>query len=658
MPIETINIIIDVAEVTDKGKTVKPPNNNGDIFWKIKKYLYYSLYYNQNMLGKKNTIINKRKRNASGFTRYKNGKYLSCKFVNTPNLPYTMNSYGIENFIDFYDMIELDDNYLTIEKILTGIFSKLQEIEKIKKENSKCGIDKCELTISQGLIITKTNINNLLFNNPEFHNLKSTTDIIHKIIVLTDDLNRIDLDEEDSSKLSNEFNKDHCKFEVIYTGNVFKSGNSDNTSYVYNWNAFLCLIKSHEILDINTLLTEYEDKSYYLPRAIAIFKGDLILGVLPSGEENGIGERNGINGTTGIKIKVECYLATKKVGAVNRKTVLSTANGYKPVKSVVDYRMEIFDDDRERSDQLHNTLSSNKTFVSVSKDEITKAYRYGAQYVVLPDSLTEQLGQLNLNDQSCINDKDLYLEPNILVIGMLSLSLLPREYLMGEMNYLVSQNYCSQSDNLANLMAFESLIDTLIAFDSCLMARYLQRKASEVQICALIPHIVKYDGVNEDNYNNGRRIFLMCRLPYTEDLRKTELPKITDAVTSDTIDGVNSGQLDDYMMKYVLNKSNKININFNKNYFPTDNNVQTSDHVMPLSVTPSKVKKLINYEYINRLCAGSVNLETVRASHTGSCYDVNKDASSANYDIDAFRKKLNIKKVIIQEKVQEDERNK
>ncbi|CAI5030065.1 CGH_1_HP_G0101200.mRNA.1.CDS.1 [Saccharomyces cerevisiae] len=121
---------------------------------------------------------------------------------------------------------------------------------------------------------------------------------------------------------------------------------------------------------MNELLVEITSPATSVVKPVRVFSGELRLGadILSTQTSNPSGSMQDENC---LCIKVEAFPATKAVSGLNRKTAVEV-------------------EDSQKKESEDDQSGSSYIPVTISKDSVTKAYRYGADYVVLPSVLVDQ----------------------------------------------------------------------------------------------------------------------------------------------------------------------------------------------------------------------------------------------------------------------------
>ncbi|BAP70897.1 ATP-dependent DNA helicase II subunit 2 [Kluyveromyces marxianus] len=237
---------------------------------------------------------------------------------------------------------------------------------------------------------------------------------------------------------------------------------------------------SHGLLfSTQQMISAIADPRPKLVRPVRIFEGQLRLGD-PQLPES-------------LCINVEAYPGTKQVSLESRKVLHRVGEQglyeYKPVKSVVEYYTG---PDGPNSD---DTGATSGPSVSISSQYISKAYRYGSDYVSLPHLLDEK--------------RQFHASPGIDIRGFLDMDKLERRYLCSESVYVVAGGTSSSGSSRADYVGFCSLVDALAKQRRTVLARWVPKSGSEAQMCVLAPA----------GGSNGERVLVMSRLAMAEEER-------------------------------------------------------------------------------------------------------------------------------------------
>ncbi|BAO39395.1 ATP-dependent DNA helicase II subunit 2 [Kluyveromyces marxianus DMKU3-1042] len=223
---------------------------------------------------------------------------------------------------------------------------------------------------------------------------------------------------------------------------------------------------SHGLLfSTQQMISAIADPRPKLVRPVRIFEGQLRLGD-PQLPES-------------LCINVEAYPGTKQVSLESRRVLHRVGEQglyeYKPVKSVVEY---------------YTGPNSDDTGATISSQYVSKAHRYGSDYVSLPQMLEEK--------------RQFHASPGIDIRGFLDMDKLERRYLCSESVYVVAG-----STSRADYVGFCSLVDALAKQRRTVLARWVPKSGSEAQMCVLAPA----------RGSNGERVLVMSRLAMAEEER-------------------------------------------------------------------------------------------------------------------------------------------
>lgn len=305
-----------------------------------------------------------------------------------------------------------------------------------------------------------------------------------QLVVFTDDMERLDLSGEEVEVLAEELN-----LSII----LIDCRKEQDEALGYGvWGKLVDAVEGSRIYRVNDLLREISSLPSNVVRPVMIFSGELRLG-------GDIGESEGeesLEDEHSMRIKVEGYPATKAVSSISRKMVLKKEirgkDIYEPLKSIVEY-------------EIQGNNGEKKEPIQVSPKSITKAYRYGSDYVVLPSSLEE--GSRKYADR-----------PGMDILGFIDEQVLSRHYLHSESRFIIAD---TRYGGVQDVVALSALVDSLKSLNQLAIVRFVARPTSDVQIGVLYPiHI-------EEN-----RAFVYCRLPFAEDQRVADFPLLVDRKTT------------------------------------------------------------------------------------------------------------------------------
>ncbi|EDO19620.1 hypothetical protein Kpol_1018p159 [Vanderwaltozyma polyspora DSM 70294] len=413
--------------------------------------------------------------------------YISCFLGNSP---VTANSQDIPNVFEVKPFIAPITS--------SDVIGLVSIINKVKNQISGSSDETLEDDISsmvQCLLVTSLNMK-------EYFNKRK---LLRQIVIFTDDIDGLDLTDEEMEVFVEELDARIIFIDCRET----KLAPIDES----RWGKLLGLLPGSSIYDIHSLLEEISLPKAAIVKPVRVFSGKLRLGadIIEQMSHKDI-IRSETRDENSIAIKVEGFPATKAVTSLSRKNVikeeLDTDKGgrinYIPTKSVVEYEIEPIGDSKEDKKEGEES----KKLVSVSANSISKAYRYGTDYVVLPSS---------------ISDERFYkTSPGIDIRGFLDKDLLPRYYLSSESRVIFAD---TKMGTLADVVSMGAFVDVMIENDKVAIVRYVQKPNSEVEMCALIPHIFKQ---NIGDESEDLRVFILNRLPFAEDERVSDFPKLTE----------------------------------------------------------------------------------------------------------------------------------
>ncbi|CAI1637234.1 hypothetical protein SEUBUCD646_0M02420 [Saccharomyces eubayanus] len=382
--------------------------------------------------------------------------------------------------------------------------------------------------------------------------------ILKQIVVFTDNLDELDITDEEINVLVEELN---ARIVLI---DCRKDSQDDRKQS--NWLKLVEAIPDSKVYTINELLIEITSPATSIVKPVRIFSGELRLGadILTTQTSN---PKGSVEDANCLCFRVEAFPATKAISGLNRKTVIQTEDSnkqvkYLGVKSIIEY--EIHNEENNKSAIANDEAEPSYTSAIISKDSVTKAYRYGADYVVLPSVLVEQTVYETF--------------PGMDLRGFLDREALPRYYLTSESSFIVAD---TRLGCLSDAMAFSALVDVMLENRKVAVARYVSRKDSEVTMCALCPVLIE----QEDNERKVVRSLISCRLPFAEDERVTDFPKLLNRTTTSGVplkNETDEDQIDDLMGQFVESMdTDELPEIPSYNYYQSINNV-TTDTTLPL----------------------------------------------------------------------------
>ncbi|SCV00432.1 LAMI_0G05006g1_1 [Lachancea mirantina] len=405
------------------------------------------------------------------------------------NCPVTKNDHDTENV---YELLPLMAPIST-----TAVVSGLQELQGLRErcENEKQTPQSMIQCLLVGSVILRD----------KFKNRK----VFKQIVVFTDNMDGLDLSDEELSLIEQELD---ARIILVTDGSGETKSVSVKSEDVPIWDKCVQRIPGSLKFHIDDLLQAI-DQSVATVKPVRVFRGDLRLGASPFSPKDA--EQDHLS----LCIQVEGYPATKTVSSLNRKIVAKEKdNVYREVKSVVEYSIEA-EDDGETED------------VTVANEFITKAYRYGTDYVVLPPTLEPQ--------------RVYRTEPGLDIRGFLDVTNMPRHYLNSESTFIVA---AIKDGTRADRLAISALVDSMVKLNLLAVARYVQKHNSEVQMCVLCPLVVPRKRSSSEDQDPDVRALVLSRLPFAEDERFSDYPKLNqqnseenaelDALMSDLVDSM------------------------------------------------------------------------------------------------------------------------
>lgn len=412
--------------------------------------------------------------------------WISCYLA---NCEITKNSQSIPDVFQVQSFLAPVTSMETI-RILKELQSYCNDITQrtVKEENDHEEVSNQTQSMVQSLLVASLDI------REEFNKRK----LEKQIMIFTDDMDGLDLSSDEIDVLTEELNSTLILIDCRKT----KSPDDNNEIFKTKWGQLLKAMPGSMVYKMNDLLIEITSPKPKPVKPVRIFSGELRLGseisrlIVTSNEKLVKPEDD----SSSISIKVEGFPATKPLSSLNRKNVVkSEHNGktsYDSVKAVIEY--EIRDDDGK--------------FVSVSPQSIAKAYRYGSDYVVLPSSLDEQRFYKTL--------------PGIDIRGFLDRKRLQRYYLNSESKFIIAD---TRLGSIADIVSLNALVDVMLECDKVAIVRYVAKCNAEVQMCMLCPlHIKK----QQEEGDEIIRTFILNRLPFAEDERVSDFPRLTNRTTT------------------------------------------------------------------------------------------------------------------------------
>lgn len=325
--------------------------------------------------------------------------------------------------------------------------------------------------------------------------------MVRQIMVFTDKVAELDLTKDEIVTMRQELDS-----RIIL---VNCSDNAKNEYTGSTWEELVNSVDGSLVFTIDDLLHRIAQPVPKVVKPVSVFQGQLRLGAdlegivdlraEPLAGENKRkfaymyeAESRNEEDPLCLCIGVRGFPATKKVNSVQRVRAIrkqpEDSHGpqdYIPVKSVIQY--EVGGDKKDTS-------------FTVANESLTKAYRYGSDYVVLPSSLENELIY--------------HTYAGLDIRGFMDSNKLERQLLTSESVFILP------TDQDANQTSFAALVDAMRRIDKVAVARYVPKNNSSVYMVMLYPMILE----NEDRQNV--RVLILNPLPFAEDDNTTLYPRL------------------------------------------------------------------------------------------------------------------------------------
>lgn len=340
--------------------------------------------------------------------------------------------------------------------------------------------------------------------------------MVRQAMVFTDDLEGLDLSGDELNVLAEELN-----LRLILVDCAPEKRDYSAT----RWGQLVSAIPGSSAFRINDLLTEISSLPSAVVKPVRVFAGELRLGAdVAQLQLEGSDAPNDDHHHHCMCIRVEGFPAVKAVAPLHRKTVVrKEVHGrviYEPVKSVLEYEvMEKENDDHDHDDH------DDKRAAQVSPQSIAKAYRYGSDYVVLPSLLDKQ--------------RSLNTVPGIDIRGFMDMDALPRHWLNAETRFILAD---TRSGGVEDVVALSAMVDVMLQGKKVAIVRFVAKQGAEVQMGVLCPLLV-----------GTTRTFTWCRLPFAEDQRVSDFPRLVNRTTTSgrEIKHGDTSEIDSLMSQYI-----------------------------------------------------------------------------------------------------------
>lgn len=390
--------------------------------------------------------------------------------------------------------------------------------------------DKIQESDEGSTVLIKT----MLVSNIQMKQKFGARKIMKQVVIFSDNLNDLDIEEKDLNLINEQLETTR-----LILVNCSKAEFSPDSE----WNR---IIETQHLNGLNPILvtmdqlTEKIDQySTPLVKPIRIFSGELRFGAhmdtITYLEDKLSKEPS--QDKLSVCMTVEGYPATKAVSGLGGKmmikeTVINEGDTKKevsiPAKSIIEYEIHrtIENDEGDASEAKpeevnndgkgeDNKESPKYNTVVVGSKNITKAYRYGLDYVVIPPTLLSEM------QYAC--------SPGIDIRGFAPRTSLPRQYLTSESVMILPD---TRSGNIGDAKAFATLVDVLMEHDKIAIARYVNKHDGNVNMVCLCPmkasnaNIV--DIVSEftlpredpgEKHNTHVKMLILTILPFAEDIK-------------------------------------------------------------------------------------------------------------------------------------------
>lgn len=409
------------------------------------------------------------------------------------NYSKTQNSMELENIYqiqEFVSSISTDD-----------VIKIVQTLTNVKKSD---GIDTESLnTIEQCLLLSTLNIKD------NFNKRK----MMRQIVCFTDDLMSITLTDEEIDSMLEEYTGRFLLIDCRSPDQI-KKDKDNNIQENSRWLKLISKCPGSLFLTMDDLLVDIMSPKAPIVKPVRIFSGQLRLGadvdnILNDTIDN---QLKNMNDEFSLCINVEGYPATKPVFGMKRKQVfMNEKDEHIAPKSIIEYTIH-----------KKNIVNGVETIdmVPVSVKSVTKAYRYGSDYVVLPTVLADEL----------------YYKapPGIDIRGFMGRLSLPRQYLNSESAFIFAD---TRLGSLGDIATFSSLVDVMLDNDKVAICRYVQKINADIQMCVLVP--IKISTKNLQRVRDFTtfqgdyiRALIINRLPFAEDERLSVFPSLSNRKTT------------------------------------------------------------------------------------------------------------------------------
>lgn len=505
------------------------------------------------------------------------------------------NTYEMLNEEDIEDIVQLCSCAAPINgELFKSLINRVKEFNDLKK---------VRVDDENGQMLAKT----ILVSNIQMNQKFGARKVKRQIMIFTDNVKDFSLETEVLQVM-----KEQLQDTRLILVTCMETGLTEDQS---TWSDILEEQKMNGLdpiqIGIHDLIREIKKFPIPLVNPIRTFSGELRFGsdIELIASLNPMVSEDAFKDNLSMCMAVEGYPATKSVSGLNRKLVIkektkneneSNKDEYIPVKSIIEYQIRRPKSEsdtkggkikKETDEMKKEDGEVEYNSIIVGNKNITKAYRYGLDYVVVPPTL--------------LNEMEYQTSPGLDIRGFASRSLLPREYLTSESTMIIPD---TRTGNKADARSFSTLVDVMLKHDKIAVARYVAKPNSEVNMVCLCPllasnaDLINLDSDNvgdmdgaDEGQNSHIRMMILNVLPFSEDEKHMTLPSLLNPRTSsgkikkeDTED-----EIDDELMQKFINSMDTDNISevdktsiykhhsaFRNNSFPGGNGYNGSRNPM------------------------------------------------------------------------------
>lgn len=479
---------------------------------------------------------------------------------------YISNTYDMINDEDIEDIVQLCScsapvNGQLMHTLVLGL-TKYDNLDEIKKVDEG------------GQMITKT----MLLSAIQVRQKFNTRKIKKQMVIFSDNIDALDLEEDELGLVKDQL----TDTKLILVNCSYSTGVTKGSQ----WDQIIKFQNAYGIdscvVSIEDLMKRIDEVQIPLVTPIRIFSGVLRFGASVediASLDPRIREKF-FEDKFSLCMTVEGYPATKAVPGLNRKIMIRQPKEksdddnnkqfeYFPVKSIIEYEIsrsqttdenidsqdghikreeEIKEEKKSKIKTEGSDNSGKSRNVIIGVQNITKAYRYGSDYVVVPPTLLEQM--------------EYHAAPGLDIRGFASRLSLPRQYLTSESTMIVPD---TRLGNQADVRSFNTLVDVLVKHDKIAIARYVSKFNGDVSMVCLCPLLVSNSDVMKSEYllnynlnkpddyrNTHTRMMILNVLPYMEDEKHMIFPSLLNPRTSSgNIKREQNNLDDDLMQKFI-----------------------------------------------------------------------------------------------------------